>query len=161
MNKNYEKIRILTKLSLIIAGILTTSILIILISNYLNKPSIIKKKLKKQNYTEIKNIFSKNIKEKNKEINYTYNFNNNTFSKYTSKKNNKERETINLIYKKNKITIDYTYQDTNSCRIIQQGTYDKNFKCNILTKKGNCKSKCNIILKEAKIFSKEQKNLTQ
>lgn len=162
MKENYEKTGIIIKTIIIISAVLITTIIIILTYNYLNKNSLIKKKLKKQNYTELNNIYVKDIKENDRNITYTYNFNNNKFSKYISNKSSKERETINLTYKNNKIKIDYTYQDTSSCRIIQQATYnEKNYKCDILTKKGNCKSKCDIILKEAKKFFKEQKKLTK
>lgn len=153
-DKNYENIK---KRTIIIFLIIFTTICVAIVYN-LNKTNLLKKKLKKEKYTEIsKNIFSKDINTTNTETNYTYNFNLNIFEKYISNKDNEKRETIGLIYKNNIIDISYTYKDTNGCKLVQTGTYDKkNYKCNIVSKRGDCKSKCDIILKEAKTFFKEK-----
>ncbi|MBR2708221.1 MAG: hypothetical protein IKE90_02160 [Bacilli bacterium] len=155
-----KKIKITRNIIILSLTIIIGLITYLIIYNS-NKTKIIKNNLKKNNYSEVSNnIFSKTIDKNNTNINYTYNFNMKKFTKYIKKNNDNNRQEINITLNNNETQIDYLYQNTSGCKIVQKATYEKNnYKCDIVTKKGNCTSKCDIILKEAKNFNKEAKKI--
>ena len=155
-----KKIKTIRNIIIVIVSIIIIAITYTFFYNS-NKTKRIINILKKEKYEDISNNeYYKKINNNNSTIEYSYNTNENTFSKYISKIENQTRQKINLIYNGKKIEIYYDYQDTKGCRLTQEATYNfKNYKCEVLSNNGNCNSKCDIMLKEAKEFYKEQKEL--
>lgn len=139
---------------IIIAIFFIIMIAIIILIN--NKNSQIENKLKKEKYTKVTGkIYKKDIKKDDKLVNYVYNVKNDEVVKTITNEDNNEN--LMLTYHNNEIKISYIVSKT--CTLIQQGLYsDKDFKCNIIKKTGDCKPQCDLMLKEAKNFIKEVKN---
>lgn len=153
MDKAEENKRKIKMIIIIISLIIIATISIIIYNT--NNSKKIENKLIKEKYEKITDkIYNKTIENGDTEITYTYNINNKEFSKTI----NSQNENINLLYTNNNIRINYSYSDKFGCRITQRGTYtEKDFNCSIIKKIGSCKSKCDVMFKQAKQFTKELK----
>lgn len=122
------------------------------------KEKTIKNKLKKDQFEEItKKIYFKNVHIDNKEIGYTYNLNENKFSKTIENNNYNIKEITSINEENNSISIIYSYYD-DTCTINQSGVYkNNNFKCSITNRTNKCKTKCDNMLQYINEFKKEIK----
>lgn len=112
----------------------------------------IERKLKKNSYQKITTKIYSKIDDS---IGYTYNINNNSFSKTIENENEK----IFMKYEKGKIKINYTYKES-ECSISQTGLYTKeNYTCKINNRTNECKARCDTMLKHVKKFEKEAKKI--
>lgn len=145
------------KINLVIILIAILVLIIISVIIYINnKSNKIESKLKKEEYTNVTGkIYKKDTKKDDKLVNYVHNVKNGEVVKTITNEDN--NETLMLTYHNNEIKISYIVN--NSCTLFQQGIYsDKDYKCEITKKTGDCKPQCDLMLKEAKTFIKEVKN---
>lgn len=152
-----DNLEIKKRIFIIIGASTLIFLLIIIIQLYNNKKdSRIENKLEKNKYTKITDkIYSKDIETDDGIINYVYNVKNKEVIK-TITNDNKDK-TMMLSYNNEQIKI--SYMTRGECNLYQKGLYSKNdYKCDVIEKNGDCKPKCDIMLKEAKKFMKETKN---
>ncbi len=141
------------------------SLIIIVFTNInINNKNQIIKKLKNDGFKEnVKNIYYKNIEEATNTLitnkKYSYNIITDEKNITITNKSNNMNETI-IINTNNSISnISYLYNDNNGCSLKQKATLkEEKFKCDVISRIGACKIKCDILQSEAKKFIEEMNN---
>lgn len=162
----------LNKFKWLFIGII--SILIILLAIYFfgksNNENNLKNYLKKNDYSYENQTYFKTVDKNNNgimsTINYIYSIKANKFTKNIDQSTNSSRENIQLQYNGTKIiTISYymeNYNNVSVASISQSADYNIDngeYKCKLISLKGDIETQCPTIRKEAKEFSKEIKKI--
>ncbi len=155
--KRYVTLGIIVFLIILITIILTN------LNKHDNKNQIIQN-LKDDGFEEnIKNIYYKDLKEttgnQTTTKKYSYNITTNEKNVTITNQDNSMNETIIINVNNSISNISYLYNDNNGCNLKQTATLkDNKFKCNITSKNGDCKIKCDLLQSELKKFIKEMQN---
>ncbi|MBR3210267.1 MAG: hypothetical protein IKF82_08425 [Bacilli bacterium] len=157
MIDNDNKVKNIIRISIAVIICLLLIIIYIALVNK-NQKKRIKDRLKKIGYEE---ITESTYNKKDDKTSYNFNLKTKEFSKTINIKSESEIKTIIISTEnKEKINIYYKYQNNDLCKIIQKGTYEnKKFNCDIKTKTGSCKAKCDEMYDEIKEFQNNYNDL--